>query len=103
MRMLLHWDEVEATATSSAVSRRRLDGRTASLVEVRIKAGTRAERHSHPFEQFVQVISGAGTLETAEGRGRFTAGSIFHFPPDAWHEAQFDEDTLLVETNIAAP
>ncbi len=103
MSMLLHWNEVDAKAANPAVSKRTLDGGSASLVQVAIKAGTKADRHSHPFEQFVQVVSGAGTLETDEGRGPFKAGSLFHFPAGAWHEASFDEDTVLVETNLTAP
>ena len=40
-------------------------------------------------------------LETAAGAFPFAAGSVFHFPADAWHAATFDADTVLVETNLA--
>ena len=103
MPMLLDWDDLAAGDPTPSVSKRQLSGRGASLVRVAIKAGTTAPRHSHPFEQFVQVISGGGTLETAEGTNAFSAGSLFHFPADAWHAASFDEDTILVETNLVAP
>ena len=100
MPMLLHWDDLASRETSSSVSKRQLAGEGASLVRIAIKAGTTADRHSHAFEQFVQVISGRGILETAEGSKPFVAGSLFHFPADAWHAARFDEDTILVETNL---
>jgi hypothetical protein len=28
---------------------------------------------------------------------------VFHFPPGAWHAAEFRTDTVLVETNLAEP
>ena len=100
MKPLQHWDDLPDTASSGAVRKRVITGQGASLVRVAVDAGTVAGRHTHPFEQFVQVISGAGTLETEEGAAPFRAGSVFHFPAEAWHAATFDEDTVLVETNL---
>ena len=100
MPILQHWDDQDERVVSPSVTKRLIDGEGASLVQVAIKGGVRADRHSHGFEQFVQVISGGGTLETAEGARRFSAGSVFHFAPNTWHAAQFDEDTILIETNL---
>ncbi len=100
MAILLHWDDVGEQSASSAVRKSSIDGAGASLTRVSIQAGTRADRHAHPFEQFVQVISGTGTLETRDGVQRFAAGSVFHFLPNTWHAAVFEEDTVLVETNL---
>lgn len=100
MPILHHWNDLPAEPAGPPVGKRRLAGTGASLVRVEIEAGTKADRHSHSHEQFVQVISGAGTLATEEGRQRFRAGSLFHFPADTWHAAEFDEDTILVETNL---
>ncbi len=100
MPILQHWNDLPAEPTGPSVAKRRLEGAGASLVRVEIEAGTKAARHSHGHEQFVQVISGAGTLETEEGRRPFRAGSLFHFPAETWHAAEFDEDTVLVETNL---
>lgn len=102
MPLLQTWDDLPEQVAGPAVSKRTLPGKAASLVRVTIKAGTAAARHAHRFEQFVQVLAGSGTLETAAGTQRFAAGSLFHFPPEAWHAAQFDTDTVLVETNIGA-
>ena len=103
MPILHHWNELPPEPAGPPVGKRRLQGTGASLVRVEIEAGTKAERHSHAHEQFVQVISGAGTLETEEGRQTFSAGSLFHFPAETWHAAEFDEHTVLVETNLAEP
>ena len=103
MTMLQHWNDLPGQGAGATVTKRSLEGAGASLVQVTIKAGTRADRHAHAHEQFVQVLSGSGMLETTEGRKPFSAGSLFHFSPGAWHEAVFDEDTVLVETNLQAP
>ena len=102
MPVLHHWNDLPAAPAGPPVGKRVLGGAGVSLVRVEIAAGTKADRHSHGHEQFVQVISGGGTLETEEGRQRFRAGSLFHFAPDTWHAAEFDEDTVLVETNLAS-
>lgn len=94
------WDDLPEEVSASGVSKRVIRGAGASLVMVRVPAGTEAARHSHDHEQFVQVIAGTGTLETAQGRRPFGPGSVFHFPPETWHAARFDSDTVLVETNL---
>jgi len=91
------WDSVP-----EAEGKRVLPGAGADLVSVRIPAGFKGQRHSHPHEQFVQVISGAGTLWTEQGEQPFGPGSVFHFPAGADHRAEFTADTLLVETNLRA-
>lgn len=96
----IRWDDVAESAGSSGVSKREIGGAGASLVMVKVPAGTRAERHSHPYEQFVQVAAGSGRLITAQGEQAFAAGSVFHFPADTWHAAIIDVDTVLIETNL---
>lgn len=100
MPNLQHWTDLPAEPPGPPVGKRRLQGFGASLVRVEIETGTKADRHSHEHEQFVQVLSGAGTLETEEGRQAFRAGSVFHFPAGTWHAANFTEHTILVETNL---
>ena len=97
----ISWNDIPEEVSSSGVGKRVLRGEGVSLVMVRVPAGTRADRHSHPHEQFVQVVSGSGVLETAHGSQVFQTGSVFHFPPDTWHAALFDSDTILIETNLS--
>ena len=97
----IDWTVMPEVIAPSGVGKRVLKGSGASLVMVRVPAGTQAERHSHAHEQFVQVLSGSGILETEQGSHPFAQGSVFHFPPDTWHAARFESDTLLIETNIA--
>lgn len=96
------WTTLPETIAENGVSKRQLQGKGAEWVRVAIPAGTRAARHSHAHEQLVQVISGSGTLTTEQGSRTFGPGSLFHFPADVWHEAAFDTETVLVETNLPA-
>lgn len=97
---VVDWSAVPAEGPEGGVRKRRVGGEGADLVMVEVPAGTKAPRHSHPHEQFVQVTAGSGTLETEAGRREFREGSVFHFPPGAWHAAEFATDTVLVETNL---
>jgi quercetin dioxygenase-like cupin family protein len=99
-RHRVNWEEIPETTAPNGVGRRVLEGTAATLVMVRVPAGLVADRHSHPHEQFVQVVTGSGVLTTEEGDCAFRAGSIFHFPTGTWHEARFETDTCLVETNL---
>ena len=102
MPILQHWEDLPAEVAGST-TKQRMVGAGASLVKIEIKAGTKAERHTHDHEQFVQVLTGSGRLETEDGCLPFSAGSLFHFPVETWHAAEFDTDTVLVETNLTAP
>ena len=99
---VIAWDEVGAVPAPGGVTKRRIDLPGMSLVAVTVPGGTRGTRHSHDHDQFVQVVSGAGTLTTEQGERPFSAGTVFVFPAGTWHLANFDADTVLVETNLAA-
>ena len=97
---VIEWAHLPDVEVRPGVAKRAIEGEDASLVMVRVAAGVSAGKHHHEEEQFVQVISGTGTLETQQGERRFGPGSVFHFPPRTWHAAQFETDTVLVETNL---
>lgn len=78
-----------------------LPGAGATLRQVRVKAGHIASRHSHPHEQFLLVLSGAGRLECEAGGVPLHPGTVIRFAPGAWHSAEFTADTVLVEFNVA--
>lgn len=96
------WTDLPEDTAPSGVRRRSIDGEAARLTRIVVRAGTKAPRHSHNHEQFVQVISGSGTLETDQGRVAFGPGSVFYFPADVGHAAEFETETVLVETNLSA-
>lgn len=98
----LAWNDREETVAANGVAKRAIPGVGASLVRIVVPAGTSAPRHSHAHEQFVQVLSGSGVLETEQGRAAFGPGSVFHVPADAWHAAEFETETVLVEANLSA-
>ena len=101
-RHVVGWDDVEAKAAPGGLTKQRIKLAGMSLVRVQVPGGTRGTRHSHDHDQFVQVLSGSGTLETEQGERPFSAGVVFAFPAGTWHLAIFDADTVLVETNLEA-
>ncbi len=78
-----------------------MQGAGASLRQVHIKAGHVAARHSHPHEQFLLVISGAGAIACEAGTIPLHPGTAIRFSPGAWHSAEFTADTVLTEFNLA--
>ncbi len=93
------WSEITGSE-SDAILRREIVGIGASLKHVVVPAGTRAERHEHAFEQFIQVLSGSGVLECAAGSTPLKPGTVIHLPPGSWHSAVFETETVLVEVNL---
>lgn len=96
------WADQAADQEAGGVRRSMIPGQGADLKRIEIPAGTRAGRHSHAFEQFVLVEKGRLQLTTAEGTQLVTAGQVFRFTPDSWHQAVFEEDTVLLEVNLRA-
>ena len=79
-----------------------LAGSGASMRQVHVKAGHSSARHSHPHEQFLRVLSGAGVLQCEAGQVALEPGCAIRFAPGAWHSAEFSADTVLLEVNLAA-
>ncbi len=97
---VINWNEVAETVEADGVRRRRLERPGMSAVQIHVPQGVKGVKHSHPHDQLVQVISGSGSLTTEDGRVGFSAGSIFVLPKDTWHIADFESDTVLLETNF---
>lgn len=102
MTTVTNWSTLPAADAGGGIVKRQIPGKGATLVRVEIPAGFKGSRHSHPHEQFVEVLAGTGTLESEAGTIKFGPGSNFHFPKDAWHAASFDTATVLVEINLGA-
>jgi len=99
-------DQVQSAAWSldgpaPALALAPLPGAGAALRQVHVKAGHIATRHSHPHEQFLLVLSGAGRLECEAGTIPLHPGTAIRFAPGAWHSAEFMADTVLAEFNLA--
>ena len=97
---LVNWDGLPIVDAPGGVAKRRIAIGGSTLVSVSVPAGTVAARHAHPHGQFVQVVSGTGTLTTEQGEAPFGPGSVFVFPAETWHAARFDTDTVLIESNL---
>ncbi len=102
MTHLQNWASTAEVTAANGVAKQTVDGAGCLLVRITVPAGYSASKHHHDHEQFVQVISGSGELETTEGMKRFGPGSLFVFPAGTWHAARFETETVLVETNLRA-
>jgi quercetin dioxygenase-like cupin family protein len=78
-----------------------LEGQGASLRRVEVPAGHVAQRHSHAHEQFLLVAAGRGTLQCEAGEIGLAPGVVIHLAAGAWHAAEFETPTVLVEVNLA--
>lgn len=93
----------EASTTRwTGVADEPLPGTGATVRQVRVKADQIVAKHSHPHEQFVLIVSGAGTLECDAGTITLEPGTAIRFAPGAWHSAEFTADTVLTEVNLTA-
>ena len=99
---LVDWDGITASPQPNGTLRRRIAGTGAELVRMEIPAGCKAPGHSHPHEQFVQVLAGTGFIETTAGRQAFKAGSVFPLPARHLARGRDDQRHVLVETNGAS-
>jgi quercetin dioxygenase-like cupin family protein len=96
---VVHWDALPAEGEGPTV-RKSVPGQGASLRRIQIPAGTTADRHSHPHEQFVLVLEGSGNLRCETGEAELRPGTVIRLGPGAWHSAVFNTDTVLVEVNL---
>jgi quercetin dioxygenase-like cupin family protein len=64
---------------------------------MRMPAGTGAEPHSHPNEQWIYVLQGTLRGSIGEQKVEAKAGSVIYIPADAVHEmkATSDQDVLF--------
>ena len=96
---IYNWDELPAESAFGVV-KHAVQGQGASVKRVEVPAGAVGARHSHPHEQFVVVLEGAGTLACDAGDIKLRPGTVIHFKPDAWHSTVFDTKTVLMEVNL---
>ncbi len=66
-RHCVEWNGIPEEVAPSGVGKRVLRGAGASLVMVRVPAGTKADRHSHPHEQLSRCSPGPGCWRRRRG------------------------------------
>jgi quercetin dioxygenase-like cupin family protein len=63
---------------------------------MRMPAGTGADAHSHPNEQWVFVLEGTLEMEIAGKVGRAEAGTVVYVPCNAVHQSRVHGDRDVV-------
>jgi quercetin dioxygenase-like cupin family protein len=81
-----------STANGSVV-----EGERMIVALMRMPAGTGAEPHSHPNEQWIYVLQGTLRGSVAEQKIEARAGSVIYIPADAVHamKATTDQDVVF--------
>ena len=78
MQHVIGWTGIDAEPAPGGLTKKRIDLPGMSLVAVTVPGGTRGTRHSHDHDQFVQVVSGTGTLtKTVEALQKNGAGDVY--------------------------
>jgi quercetin dioxygenase-like cupin family protein len=63
---------------------------------MRMPAGTGAEAHSHPNEQWIYILEGTFVAKIADQEVRATAGSVVYVPSNAVHSGHATADGDVV-------
>ena len=81
-----------------------IEGERLIFGKITIPAGTRAEPHSHPNEQFSYVLQGRVRMVIAGKTKIAVPGDIIHTPANAIHSATVlgDEDHIFITTKDAS-
>ncbi len=91
-------ENLEAGTGYSTANGSWVDGERIIFGEIRIPAGTRAEPHTHPNEQFIYVLSGRCRMVIEGEEKTVGKGELIHIPAEAVHSADVvgDEDWVFV-------
>lgn len=100
-RGYVHLDQVPEEQVTPLISRRVVTGEKEMVVFWRMKAGARAAPHRHPHEQIFWVLSGRMEFRLGDQHRTCGPGDLGVIPPGVEHEAQFPEDTEVID--IFAP
>ena len=75
-----------------------VEGERIIFGDICIPAGTKAEPHSHPNEQFIIVLQGRIQYDIDGDEKIVGKGEIVHIPPNVIHSAEVigDEDFLFI-------
>lgn len=96
------WSELPQDHPMEKLDRRRITGEHVMLSEVFLHQGCIVPEHAHENEQFAVVVSGRlrFNLPGPDGSSQQVtvgAGEVLHLPPNAPHEAEALEDSVVLD------
>jgi quercetin dioxygenase-like cupin family protein len=91
------WETIASEQLSSKISRRMIVGAKQMLVQWEFRRGAVAARHSHPHEQIVVMVHGKLRLSVENTEAILGQDDIVVIPPNAPHEAEALEDTVVID------
>jgi quercetin dioxygenase-like cupin family protein len=91
------WEAIASEQLSANISRRMIVGSKEMLVRWELKKGAVVERHSHPHEQIAVMVHGKLRLNVENTETIMGKDDIVVIPPNAPHEAEALEDTVVID------
>jgi quercetin dioxygenase-like cupin family protein len=90
-------DQIKGGPDYSSVFGGVVEGDRMIVALMRMPAGTKAERHSHPNEQWIYILEGTFKAEVEGQKVEAKAGSLVYIPANAIHggEATPDKDVVF--------
>lgn len=95
----IHYDQIQREYVTPKHSTAYGELATGEFIEVgrlSFKAGEGAERHQHPHEQIMVVISGRLRVLLGDEEAEVGPGSGFHAPPNIPHQVTAIADTEVL-------
>lgn len=94
----------EWVALSSGIRARiMVEGNGSSIILYRLDAGSRFERHSHPFPELGVVLMGRGFALIGDEKRAVREGDAYFFPGGSLHGFEVDEGEPVVLLNVTVP
>ena len=91
------WIDTPSEQINETIARRFITGDSVTIGRFELKQGGVVPSHAHANEQISIVLSGV-LLFRIDGRETVVkAGEVMQIPPNAVHEVQVLEDTLVVD------
>ena len=93
----LSWKTIEKEKLSDQLSLQRIFGEKATLAQFFVKRGCAVARHSHVYEEYSLITSGAVKYSFDDREVVVKAGDILVIPPNIPHAMVALEDTVFVD------
>ena len=103
MMQAYNWNELPGHDTGDGRVQRVIAGDNMTVLQQTIKAGSKPNPHSHPWEQMSIILSGRATFRCTGKEVTHGPGGLAVFPPNEEHSTEVVGDEDLFVEEIFAP
>jgi len=93
----LKWSSIKAEALTPQITRQYCSAGNVTVARFELKKGGYVARHQHENEQVTCILQGALKFKTDAGEFTVRAGEFLVIPPNAPHDAEAMEDTVVMD------